>query len=265
MNLETLIINKVGGFRRESDEVRWWGVVGFRLEEYKFDHKHLITVSGTPPSEGPAIFVGNHRDKYDTIKLFKAMRTLLPSGRIIRTYARHNLLDPGIKESEDVLRQIGERDEDLENELYLKRLLSALVIRGIGAIGIRRRGVNTEALKTGTKLLKKGELVGGFISDTRSKDGTIRGVMNGMAFLARMNPNVPIYIVSTSGSPDGAETARIADTSLTFAKDSTGSTKEDLSKFTILLADNIAYLSPIRIRNAWQERRDLELQKLLTE
>ena len=86
-----------------------------------------------------------------------------------------------------------------------------------------------------------------------------------MAFLARMNPNVPIYIVSTSGYPDGPETARIADTSLTFAKDSTGSTKEDLCKFTILLADNIADLSPIRVRNAWQNRRDQELERLLTE
>lgn len=265
MDLETLVISKVGGFRRETPEVRWWGVVGFRFEEYKFDRKHPITVSGTPPDEGTAIFVGNHRDKYDSIKLFKAMRTLLPSGRIIRTFARHNLLDPIKKESAELLEQIGERDDDLENESFLKRWLRAFVIRGIGAIPVERRAVPLTALRRGTQLLKDGQLVGSFISDTRSRDGTIRGVLNGTAFLAKMNPTVPIYTVATSGFPDEPETVRISDNTLTYAKDSTGSNKEDLSKFTILLADRIVDLSPVRVRNAWQDRRDQELERLLKE
>ena len=80
-----------------------------------------------------------------------------------------------------------------------------------------------------------------------------------------MNPTVPIYTVATSGFPDEPETVKIADNTLTYAKNSTGSNKKDLSKFTILLADRIADLSPVRVRNAWQDRRDQELERLLTE
>lgn len=254
MSLESFAIERLG-VRRESNEIRFYSVLAFRIAELRMDHKFPTQVEGAGPKEGPAIFVGNHRNRYDVIKVFKAQR--LTSGRIIRTLTRWSLLYPEEQEPEELLEEIGEKEDDLDSGPIWKREVRAFFLRGIGTVGVKRRQRNIDTFRKVNQLLSQKMLVGTFISDTRMEDGTVKDVMEGPAFLARMNPDVDIYPVGISGYPDGPETIRIG-TSLTYRSQLTNS----LGEFAILLGDRVTELLPKRVQRDWQARRAQELEWL---
>jgi 1-acyl-sn-glycerol-3-phosphate acyltransferase len=150
-------------------------------------------VKGSLPPDGPAIVVANHSSGLDP-----AMLTWLGerAGRSIRIAARDTLLHPEIEEEEEVLIRTGKKDDLLNTTPGWKRQAMAKVIELTGnPIPVHRGKPAPSFFKEVRQTLRSGQMFGIFLQETRSPQNDLSKAMNGAAYIARLNPEVPTYLV----------------------------------------------------------------------
>lgn len=163
-------------------------------------------VEGKLPAEGPAFVFANHASGYDpTVIMWLAEKTARRSVRIV---ARDTLLDPTIKEEEEVLDRTG-KGKDLLNQqpLWQKNIIAKTIQLSGNPIPVHRGKPGASFLKEVIREIKGGHMVGMFLQESRSEQQEdLSGAMNGAAGLARMFPDVPSYLVSLTNVSLSKET-----------------------------------------------------------
>lgn len=169
------------------------------------------SVTGSIPTEGPAIIISNHISWKDPFILhWLALRT---ARRTIRTMARRTLADPSAKESELALSRRTQQDHLNTTRGILKKLLRhsliAPYIKSFNPILVDIGGNSLGSLREAIKELKQERMVGIFIQGTRKPRLDLLDIMDGAAVLAQRVPGVPIVPMGMSGT-DGGLTKHIA-------------------------------------------------------
>lgn len=253
------LVFKLTGIRQEFPELdrqaalmmlgrSWWHVL-----------RHHSILEGNFPTTGAAILVGNHHRDGDVYKTFAAVSK---TGRLIgRTVVRKSLVDPRpqAKESVKYLELIGDKQDEY-NKFSPTR---AYTLLGVGAIPILRDNPGIEFFKTCDQVLGTDQLLGIFLQPTRHKDCLLRNLQPGAAFLARLHPDVPVYPIAFSGSPDGRDRMVVLPP-FTYSQllKEFGKTI-DTNELTILIADRIAEGLPRRVQIDWRETtRAAEITRL---
>ncbi|MEK7617313.1 MAG: hypothetical protein AAB414_04625 [Patescibacteria group bacterium] len=255
MNLEQLIF-KLTNVDPESSGVRGYSVAVFELFAKLDWLLHRTTYHGLLPTTGPMLMVANHTRAWDIAKGYRVGQR---SGRIVRAFARATLLDPNLKESEEVRERTGRKNDLLNNGPRWIRSRIAAILNGVEAILIDRGGSLAEARafkERGREALGKGFLTAVFIMETREKSGRIVNPRPGAAYLAKNNPDIPIYPVGFS------KNAASIGPGFTYNQMIQDPDYGELanSNFTVLLCDRIADQLPDPIRSDWY---DDQRQKIL--
>lgn len=158
-----------------------------------------VEIVGGFPKERGAIVASNHTS---TTNAFSAcVACVTTSERIIRGVARESLLDPKIKESDEVLERTGKKDKfDVMNFPLVAQII-AFTLRGIGAIPVQRGSdrnsmQDRKFLTTCDEVIDSGQMLGLFIQETRVKAGDLSNVFPGVGVVARRHQDTPIIPVT---------------------------------------------------------------------
>ncbi len=146
------------------------------------------------PNDSGGLVVGNHVKPID---MWILQDLAAREGRTISSFARNTLRDPNAPEADHIKeRRRKSRGSDHTGGLYMG--LFNWYIGGVGCYWINL-GMNDAQSQADTrraiKDLKKGKLVGAFPQGTRLPELDLLDVDNGMAQIAQLAPNVPIYPV----------------------------------------------------------------------
>ena len=265
MNLEAKVAEIVG-IKYKSPKVRPIPLLTFAVLS-KLDHLlHKTETRGSLPSEGSAFVVINHTSMWDIAKGYDI--SVKSAGRIMLGIARETLLNPDLVESVVVLERTGKKNDPLTKAPKLLRRFISYVLHDT-SIPIPRGAQSLSSLRptlrATTKALNEGHIVGIFAQETRSPD--FRDIKDGPAFLANLNPDVPIYPVAifkeqgrhivSIGQGFSANQARLDPS---FRTD-----LDQVTALTVYIADGIANLMPDLQRNDWHNMRKQEyLQAKIT-
>lgn len=248
------------GLRKESETIKPAAVLGFMTLARIDSWRHKTQFEGSLPQDGAGIIVGNHSSSRDVLRIIEAGRRT--AGRWIIGMAKEPLLHPEVQEPQEVIDRTG-REDTLP--LPLKKI-RAWFMRGVGNIAVKRGGRNMEAIREAGKRLRNRMLVGIFLQETRVKEGDLRNLMNGAAFLAQLNPDIKIIPVGFSKEEVkdkiGKKTRFIdrvrigeAFTYNDIINDPTLPPIESIQDFTVIIAERIAKLLPKDKQDDWKERR----------
>lgn len=229
------------------------GLMMAKVSLYGKEHHPII--EGYPLlKEGPFIATGNHFRESDIYKVGAVARR---SHRLIRAVVKKGLVVKGFREAESYLRNLGE-DALHENDY---KALTAWVLKRIGVIAIPRDNPGINFIRQGQEVLKTQGL-GIFLQPTRYADCILRNLEMGAAYFAKLNRNVPIYLMAFSGPPLGND-------KITVFKPFTYANKEreygrELShaELTIIFADMLVTGLPENSQLDWATRWPKELKRL---
>lgn len=146
------------------------------------------------PKEGPAIFAGSHNKELD----MWLMQTIpFREGRTMSSFARNTLRDQNAPEADLIKKRRQDGLSGRNKEWYMK--LFGPYIEGFGCYWIDLGIVDSKATRSGTiraiRDLKNGKLVGVFPQGTRRPPYDFLDVLDGVARIAKITPEVPIYPV----------------------------------------------------------------------
>ncbi|MDP3954994.1 MAG: hypothetical protein Q8Q15_01360 [bacterium] len=223
----------------------------------KHARQHHSIIEGHPlPPTGAAIFTANHHLEADT---YKGILAGLTVGRVIRPVLRKSLIHRDSEESKEFLESIGNKQDKLNKYSPLR----AFVLRGIGAIGIMRDNPGQDWIRPSRKTLKNGLLLSAFLQLTRHKDGCLRNLQNGAAYLMTKFPDTPTYTMALSGGlPDEPDKA-VASAPITYNEKKLEYGRDlEIDELTIILADIIAENLPERPKQHWLATREEEAERL---
>lgn len=256
---------QIVGVRKESPKLKWQAVIAFELYSKVDRLLHGTKIWGSLPTEGPILVVSMHTSSWDIAKGYEISKT---GKRVMRGVARETLLNPDLQESEEVLERTGKKSDPLTNAPRFIRNFIAAVLNGVDAIGVPRGASTLNALRPTirvcTQAFENNQIVGIFIQETRVKENDLRDLMKGPAFLARMNPDVPICPVAvyskrhphkiSIGQPFTANEAKL-DASFRTDLDQT-------TALTLYIADQIANIAEEEVKIDWfEKRREEYIQK----
>lgn len=268
MNPEQKIYKSIGVSKEDKNTNPFALAVMVGLAEIYAKRSNLI-VKGLPiPHQGPGIFTGTHVSSSDVLKMIYTARNFTRTedgqpvlGRQILAAAKHTLLEPFSKEREDVLEETGKTDW-LNSDALLAKVVKALTIspflRSSGFYPIHRGEADKRALEYLSNHLSKGGLAGISLSPTRIRNGTIRNIKPGSAFLAIKNPDVPIYFVAVSKEPNLIAIGG----GLSYNGISSTKGKLKLRELALEFADCTAKIAIPGVQEDWASNRETELQKL---
>ncbi len=254
--VETFYYEKFLGVRKEYSELNPLAVAIFLLTSTFHTVKHISILEGYPlPKSGAAILTGNHHRDAD---IYKGCILVRHTAHRLGTRAvvRKSLIDPESRESEEYLKKIGNKQDDLNKPNPMR----AFVLRGLGVIPIPRDNPGHDFVKKIDEVLKSHQISGLFLQETRNEDCLLRNLQTGAAFFARRHPDVPVYPLAFSGPPDGPDKVT-ALKPFTYAEISNGE-KISVGELTIMIADMIASALPQRVQKDWETRRPEEFQRL---
>ncbi|TSC85752.1 MAG: hypothetical protein G01um10147_1096 [Microgenomates group bacterium Gr01-1014_7] len=215
---------------------------------------HSIIKGHLLPASGAAILTGNHYQEGD---IYEACLAARKAGRLVRTIVKKSLVVEGDYESEEYLRNIGDKKNPLDYSP-----MKAFVMKGVGVIPIPRdnpgRGFATHCLR----IMDSGQLLGIFLQPSRDEEGLLRNLQGGVALFASAKKyrDVPVYPIAFSDDraivlePFTYNQIRDQD----YGRDIT------VAEFTIYIADRIAAALPKKVQDDWKTRRDKEFLRLST-
>lgn len=252
MLAETIACRLVG-IRPESEKIKWYSVV--LLEGFaKLDRVlHHTTYEGAfLPAEGPAFLVSNHRRMWDIARGYRVGQR---SHRIPVTFAKSTLLDPTLKESAEVAARTGHKSDILNSDsIWTMRIRHgiAAICKGAGAESLTRGGGMKEIndfRKRGKAIITANRITACFVQETRDKEGKLSDPKPGAAWLAKDNPDIPIYFMGISKNRVSIEGPH------TFNQLRNDPAYADLpTKYLIVaIVDKIANLLEPPERNDWYE------------
>ena len=221
-------------------------------------NRHGTKIEGDSlPKHGPFIVTGNHFNEYDARKghYFGLM-----SHRMIRIIVKQSLLKKGAVESDDYLISLNETKEGAIKEYSP---IKSWVLNRIGTIGILRDHPGLGFRREIQSDIKQGHGVGIFLQDHRQKDCLLENLQPGVAYFARVNPDVAIYTLASAGPPvDEVDRATLLKLG-TYNELKAGYGKDlTISELTLIIADLIATSLPEKPLVDWATRWSFELDRL---
>lgn len=256
--VEQLYYKRVLGIRKEFSGLNPIAAWLLMYGASRYVRKHQSVIEGSLPETGAAIITGNHFQEGDSLKTLYAGK-VTASRLTSRTVVKMSLVKRGAYESEEYFRSIGKEEGDLDKHSRVK----AFALRGAGVIPILRDNPDPGFANLCNEVLRSGQILGMFMQASRDKDCLLRNLQPGVAIFAMRHPNIPVYSIAFSGSPDGPDKISIRE-SFTYAqKKEEFGRKLSIAEFTILIADTIAEGLPERSRTDWITRRPNELEHLI--
>lgn len=215
-----------------------------------------LEVIGSVASEGPRIYIFNHRSMADVLDLsFAAIHFTkdtnenITLGRIPRTVGKSTLF--GIPESEEIQERTMKKDILNSRNPYVQALVRYTIgnfLASCGVIPIIRGQNNPQVAETFDQTLKSGGTVATSIMESRDKSGGLNGLKRGAALLVQTHPDVPFQLIGISRNP-----ARVVlGKPRTYAQIKEEQGKLNSRDLTMLLADGIVELLPERIQQRWK-------------
>lgn len=267
MTPERVFYNLVG-IRKESPRVKWYSVAAFEIYSKLDNLLHGTTIEGSLPPEGPALVVSMHTRSWDMAKGYSMVKGT--ARRLMQGIARESLLHPDIKESEEVLERTGKKQDSFYHAPRFVKEIVAFSLRGIDAIGVPRGAQTLSALRPTIRscvaAFADNRVVGIFIQETRVKENDLRDLMNGPAFLARLNPDIPIYPVAIYSKkiPHKVSIGQPFTANEALANPNFRTDLDQTTALTLFITDQIANIAEEEIKLDWFEKRRNEyLQKSL--
>lgn len=260
MNPETFVSNLVG-IKNKSPKIRALPLLGFDGISKLDSFLHKTVVKGFLPAEGPALVVSNHMSMWDIAKGYDM--SVHTAGRIMFGVARETLINPDLKESKEVLKRAGKTSDPLNKApRFVRRIISFILTDVSIAVprGAQTLGALRPTIRACNQAFADQHMVGVFVQETRVKEGDLRNVMDGPAFLAGLNPDIPIYPVAIY-EENGHHVASIGDHFTANQAKLDPSIRTDLDQITamtVYIVDHIADMLPDAQRNDWYERRKQE-------
>lgn len=267
MTPERIFYNLVG-IRKESPRVKWYSVAVFEIYSKLDNLLHGTTIEGRLPPEGPALVVSMHTRSWDMAKGYSMVKGT--AHRLMQGIARESLLHPDIKESEEVLERTGKKQDFFHHAPRFVKEIVAFFLRGIDAIGVPRGAQTLSALRptirTCVVALVDKRIVGIFIQETRVKENDLRDLMNGPAFLARLNPDIPVYPVAiySKKRPHKISIGQSFTANEAMVHPNFRSDLDQTIALTLFIADKIADIAEEEVKIDWfEKRREEYIQKFI--
>lgn len=250
--LAALYTQRVLGIRKEYPDLGCPGVTALVLTSRLFTTLSGAQIEGKFPTHGAAIVAGNHTRSTDILLVTE---TCVRSGRMMKALGRDTLLNPNLQEDPEILKRTGKEINDLDNIHPLLAHLRANILKDTGAIPVRRGSADRHAIAAALEALDRQLLVGAFVQETRVREGDLRDLFSGTAFLAMKRPDVPIYPISISGPPNGDHKLVVGEpfTYNQARNDPDYSDAGNLKSMTVYIADQIAKNLPPSIQTKWRE------------
>lgn len=246
---------KVFGLRLESEDANPLAVTIMTLRSGLHVAIHRTIIEGALPACGSAIVTGNHHRPEDVYKGFYAC---VLAGRFPNTIVKESLISRKPKESEEFLASIGGKQDEFNRYNPIR----AWVLRNSGVYGINREHPGIGCIRWLDQQLASDRLAALYIQHTRHPDCLLENLQPGTAFFAKRHPDTPVYFLFSSGPPDEPDKLTISEP-VTYREATQAIGKElSVGEFTVYLGDIGARIAPLRVRQDWQTRRELELQRL---
>jgi len=216
---------------------------------------HQSIIKGYPlPTTGPAIVTSNHRASGDSFKMCIAG---LESHRLIRAVCKKGLMVRGFSESPKYLCSI--RDNTPSAQF---NPLEAFVLKGEGAKPVNRERPGRNFLRDTDEVLNLNGILGIYLQPHRYKDCFLRNLQLGTAVIALRHPDIPIYVMVSSGHPYGRDKLTILKPFTCNQKVVEFRRKISAGELTIMMADMNAKNAHPVVQEDWRTRRPQELARL---
>lgn len=259
------------GIKQENLNTSLFAVRLSLLAAYLYAKTSKLEVNGSIPASGAGIFVANHIDSLDPLRMIyaaahntKPEEGELPLGRLVHGLGKSTLF--GIKEPSYVKKRTGKRDfwnPDLPVvetiSLFLNKYTIGLLLSRIGIHPLIRGTHDRVAEEMINNDLENDELVATSLIESRDGTGGLKGIKLGAAKIIKERLDTPFYLVAISKNPhrvtiSEANTGR----QLMAEKGRLG-----LRQLTMILADKIMDIQTEAIRKDWINRgQDLAHQEL---
>lgn len=254
--VESLLYRKLG-IRKEFPELNPIAITLIMTAAAKYTNDHQVIFDGYPlPKIGPAFITGNHFAESDIYKATEAGRR---ARRVIRPMARRSLIMRGEEaiESKAYLESIGAEDDYSEQFSLIRALLLKDVV-----IDVRRDLHEMRVGRRANAVIRSGQLLGVFFQPHRYEDCILRNLETGPATLAKLNPEVPIYIMAFSGPPHGPDKVTTLKPFTYEEKETELGREISPEELTIIMADIAVTELPKSSQKDWETRREVELTRL---
>lgn len=225
-----------------------------------------LTIEGSIPSYGAAIFISNHIDEFDGLRMFRAGVCAVRDeqgptrGRILRGVGKSTLF--GIPEPQAVREKTNKRGFlNSDNPLFkiAVRVLIGVPLSGAGVIPVRRGFADRFALRQIRHAIEDQQGVVLSIIESRDQTGGLEDLKPGAAYLLKTHPETPAYLVAISQHPNVVRISEV----FTYSQRRRERGDLDLKELMLYLADGIIELQPPHIQERWRlVGRDIEYQKL---
>lgn len=191
--IEAVEVEYLYGIKLESPRIKKWKFALFLQAASLSATIRRLHIEGGIPEEGSALLVSNHLSYIDPILYYWVAATT--ARRSIRMLAKDTIVDSALEENPKELARTNKEP----TPKALRYLLSFCANIG-DPISINRTNPNPSTFRAIDKVLKDEQIIGIFLQETRKPEKDLLDVREGVAYISKRNPKVPIYPMGISGS-----------------------------------------------------------------